>query len=98
MSAEREPNLSPAKNSGVHWFLPGMKRPFAGTPVATSDLIVLLSETPGITVAEASKAILYDIEAQDILRHFAAAGYGDDGLADILANRVPRRAKPRPSA
>lgn len=76
--ARREASL------GVDWHLPGRKRRFATTTVATSDLIVLLAED-GCTWAELIDQINYDEEAKAVARHFVAHGYGDTTARDMVA-------------
>jgi hypothetical protein len=75
---------------GVDWTLPGKKRRFATSTVATRDLIYILAEQGG-TVREAREATLWDIEGRDILFGFEKAGYGEELLSDVLANRVKPR-------
>lgn len=69
---------------GVDWFLPGKKRRFATSTMATSLLIVLASEE-GRTVTQAREWINYDDEARDILRVFEDAGYGDTRLDTLVS-------------
>ncbi len=61
---------------GVDWFLPGRKRRFATSTVATSDLITLLADEgkgwPGI-----HDAILFDPEAKAIAYVYVQSGYGE---------------------
>lgn len=70
-------------NSGVQWFLPNRKRPFATTTKATNDLIVYLSEDGG-TVTEVKNSINYDNEAVAVLAHFEENGYGDAVLKTLV--------------
>lgn len=61
----------------MDWYLPGTERRFATTTVATSLLVLLVSEE-GLSVAESILRILYDAEARAVLQHMA-----DNGLADV---------------
>lgn len=69
---------------GVDWFLPGKKRRFATSTMATSTLIVLAA-SEGHTVTSAREWINYDDEAREILRHFEEAGYGDTRLDTLVS-------------
>lgn len=77
--------MSKRKNNdlGVQWVLPGKKRPFANTTVATNDLIVLMAED-GHTVNSAYEAINYDEEAKAVLAKFAEAGYENTRLDTLV--------------
>lgn len=69
---------------GVQWTMPGKKRPFTTTTVATSDLIVLMAED-GHTVDSAHDAINYDEEAKAVLVKFSEAGYGNARLDTLVS-------------
>ena len=80
-----------ARRSGVLWYLPAMKKPFAGTTKATSDLIVDLAEQyPAESVTTIFRTINFDPDARGVLLVFIGAGYGDETISDLLNNRVPR--------
>lgn len=68
---------------GVDWTLPGRKRRFATTTVATSDLVVLMAEE-GHTVSSAISAINFDEEAIAVLRVFVEHGYGERPLSELV--------------
>lgn len=72
-----------AQSLGVDWFLPGRKRRFATTTVASSDLIVLLA-SEGRTWAEIVDGILFDDEAKAVAQRFVSEGYGDHGAAAMV--------------
>jgi hypothetical protein len=83
---------STPNSSAVQWYLPELKRPIAGTPVATKDLIDLLAgDNPTASVTMIRDSIYFDPEARAVLKLYIDAGYGDDPIADLLANRIPRR-------
>ena len=67
---------------GVQWYLPGRKRPFASTTVATGALIVLFAEQ-GFTFAQAHEQINYDAEAKAVLARFVDEGYGDTAMTEL---------------
>lgn len=77
-------NRKISSSLGVDWFLPGKKRRFATSTVATSLLIVIASDE-GCTVTQAREWINYDDEARGILRAFEAAGYGDTRLDNLVS-------------
>lgn len=85
MTRQQLPTMIPhlLGNNDVEWLLPGRKRPFARTPLATSQLIVLIAEE-GYTVASARDAIYYDSEAQEILGFYVLHGYGDIPLSTLV--------------
>lgn len=68
----------------VQWTLPGRKRPFAYSTVATNDLIVALAQDGG-TVREVRDQINFDDEAVAILDGFIDAGHGDVVLREMVA-------------
>lgn len=68
---------------GVQWVMPGKKRPFATTTVATNDLIVLMAGD-GHTVKSAHDAINYDDEAKAVLQTFIDNGYGATQLDTLV--------------
>ena len=59
----------------VMWILPGKKRPFAYSTIATNDLIVTLAREYE-TVQQVHDAINFDYQAKAILQYFIDAGYG----------------------
>ena len=63
--------------------LPGQKRPFGGSTVATSDLIVMLSDDKK-TVKDVYDSVHYDQEAKLILKKFIDTGYKDFIMKDFL--------------
>ncbi len=67
----------------VSWTLPGQKRPFGGSTVATSDLIVMLSDDKK-TVKDVYDSVHYDQEAKLILKKFIDTGYKDFIMKDFL--------------
>lgn len=67
----------------VSWSLPGTKRPFAYSTIATSDLIVVLSEIHK-TAQDVYNAINYDDEAKAIVKHFIEKGYGNYIFYDFV--------------
>lgn len=71
----------------VSWVLPGRKRPFAYSTVATSDFIVLLSED-GLTVSETQKLINYDQDAVNILQVFIDNDLGEAKLSDLVRSAL----------
>lgn len=69
------------KHSDVSWCLPGRKRPFTYTTIATSDLItVLASQTKNKTPKEILSLITYDPEAKAVMQGYIDKGYGDTPL------------------
>jgi hypothetical protein len=67
-----------AKSKGdIHWMVPGKKKPIAYSTKATSDLIVILSET-NKTIADVYSAINYDQDATGILQKYIDLGYGNE--------------------
>lgn len=89
---------------GVDWFLPGQKRRFATTTVASSNLIVYIAESgdmrgPGLTWRQVAAQINYDPEAKAVAERFVAEGYGDHSARDMVCRGeappdVPANAKP----
>lgn len=71
------------QNLGVEWYLPGVRRAFASTTRATSDLISLLGED-GCTFAQARDEINFDSEGALVLEWFCLNGYGDAAVADYV--------------
>lgn len=71
------------KGCDVNWCLPHLKRSFAGSTVATSDLIVALSEEY-LTTKDVYNSINYDPEAKEILKYFIDNGYGNFVLRDMV--------------
>lgn len=71
------------KEDSIRWSLPHLKRNFAESTTATSDLIVALSEQYA-TTKDVYKSVNYDIEAKEILKYFIDNGYGDFILNDIV--------------
>ena len=71
------------KGSAVKWKLPHLKRSFAGSTVATSDLIVALSEKY-LTTKDVYNVINYDPEAKEIIKYFIDNGYGNFILRDMV--------------
>jgi len=71
-----------SRTLGVQWVLPGKKRPFTHTTVATSDLIAIFAEE-GFTFAGARNAINYDHDALAVLDRFVAEGYGNHLMSDV---------------
>lgn len=67
----------------VSWYLPNTKRAFAYSTIATSDLIVVLSEMNN-TTQEVYNAINYDPEAKAIVKHFIENGYGNYIFYDFV--------------
>ena len=61
-----------------------LKRPFATTPVATSDLIYLLAEN-GSTWLQIHEQINYDDEAKQIAARFIAEGWGNEPALYFLS-------------
>lgn len=60
----------------VEWYLPGHKRPFTYSTVATSDLIVLLcEETVSHTPSEILPLIHYDADAKRIINEYIKRGF-----------------------
>ena len=60
----------------VQWYLPGAKRPFAGSTMATSDLLRACGGE-GWTWGEASERLAHlDSDGALIVATFLAAGYG----------------------
>lgn len=92
-SSRRRPDL------GSHWFVPWRKRAVASCTVASSDLVKVLAEDqPALTVRAAVDAILFDREAQAVLRAYVDLGLGDVALPDLLACRFERpRKRPAPA-
>lgn len=73
-----------ARSQGdVLWCLPGKKRPFAYSTVATSDLIVLLAEED-LTVSDTQKLINYDQDAVNILQVFIDNDLGEAKLNTLV--------------
>lgn len=79
--------ITGVKSLGVDWVMPGKKRPFATSTMATSDLIKMLGEE-GHTVQSAHDALLYDPEGKAILAAFIAAGYINTPLADLVGGEM----------
>jgi len=67
----------------VSWCLPDKKRPFAYSTKATSDLIVVLSET-NQTTKDVYNAINFDEDAKKILKHYIDNGYGNYLFRDFV--------------
>lgn len=67
----------------VDWCFPNTKKPFAYSTVATSDLIVALSEEY-LTTKDVYNSINYDPEAKDIVKKFIDKGYGNYLLRDFV--------------
>ena len=63
-------------SSDVSWRVPKRKKPIAYSTVATSDLIVMLSEE-GLTIQEVYDRILFDDEAKKVLNEYIKRGYGN---------------------
>lgn len=61
----------------VHWMVPNKKKPIAYSTKATSDLIVILSET-NETIIDVYNAINYDQDAKEILKKYIDLGYGNE--------------------
>ena len=81
------------KGLGVEWILPHQKRKFRESTVATSDLIVVLSERY-MTTKDVYKAIHYDPDAKEIVKYFIEKGYGNFLLTDMVhinSSRVYRK-------
>lgn len=68
---------------GTDWFLPGQKRRFATTTVATSELTSVLAGD-GLTFRQGVAAINYDDDAKRVLQHFVDAGYGDTKMSEHI--------------
>lgn len=65
----------------VAWYLPGGKRPFVYSTVATSKLLALLCEqTDGHTAEEILPLINYDEDAKKIMREYIKRGFGNHPL------------------
>ncbi len=71
------------KGLDVNWYLPHLKNCFTTSTVATSDLIVVLSEQY-LTTKDIYKAINYDPEAKEIVKHYIDNGYGNFLLRDMV--------------
>lgn len=63
-------------SSDVSWHVPKRKKPIAYSTIATSDLIVMLSEE-GLTIQEVYDRILFDDEAKKVLDEYIKRGYGN---------------------
>ena len=74
------------RSLGIDWYLPGAKRRFATTPVATSHLLTEVARDGG-TWQEVHDAILYDAEAKAVCAAFVANGYGGTEARTMLAVR-----------
>lgn len=70
-------------SSGVHWTIPGKKKPIAYSTTAASDLIVLLSKEYK-TIQEVHDAINYDEEAKKVLQKYIDAGYGEQITSEFF--------------
>lgn len=55
----------------------GSKKPIAYSTVAASKLIVALSETHE-TIQDVYNAIVFDVEAKEVLQKYIEAGYGGE--------------------
>ena len=85
--------LKHIKNLCVYWCLPHLKQNFTTSTVATSDLIVVLSEKY-LTTKDVYNAINYAPEAKEIVKYFIDNGYGDFLLRDMVhinPNRIYRK-------
>jgi len=77
--------MSPSHPKGdVSWCLPGKKKPFTYSPIATSRFIQLLAED-GHTARSAIDASQHDDEAKAILQAFVDAGYGEALLSKFIS-------------
>ena len=54
----------------VQYYLPGKKRPFAGSTKATADLIAMLADDHKGDLRKVHRAINYDQDAKAILAHY----------------------------
>ena len=61
----------------VHWTVPNKKKPIAYSTVATSHLIGLLSQECE-AIQDVYNAVIYDVEAKEILQKYIDLGYGNE--------------------
>ena len=61
----------------VHWTVPNKKKPIAYSTVATSHLIGLISQECE-TIQDVYNAVVYDVEAKEILQKYIDLGYGNE--------------------
>ena len=61
----------------VCWTVPNKKKPIAYSTVATSNLIGLLSQEYE-TIHDVYNAVVYDVEAKEILQKYIDLGYGNE--------------------
>ena len=73
----------------VEWYFPDTKKTFAHSTVATSDLIVTLSEQY-IKTTDVYNAIDYDPEAKEIIKKFIDNGFSNFVFRDFV-HRNPER-------
>lgn len=59
----------------VCWSVPNKKKPIAYSTVATSNLIGLLAQECE-TIQDVYDAVVYDVEAKEILQKYIDLGYG----------------------
>lgn len=73
----------------VEWYFPNCKRPFAYSTVATSDLLVVLSEQCLKTI-DVYNAINYDPEGKEIMKKFIDKGFGNFVFRDFVHSNPER--------
>lgn len=73
------------KGYDVYWHYPHLKRSFGSTTIASSQLIKTITKD-NMTVKEVYKAINYDSDAKEILRHYIEKGYGNFIMKDFITD------------
>lgn len=70
--------MAKTKRKGdIHWTVPNKKKPITYSTVATSNLIGLLSQEYE-TIQDVYNAVVYDVEAKEILQKYIDLGYGNE--------------------
>lgn len=74
----------PKKYKDIEYYVPGRKRPIAGSTRATYDFLVVVHENnPTLTIKQLCELItdrskyIFQPEAMEVLNAYIKAGYGD---------------------
>lgn len=70
----------------VQWILPGKKKPYMYSTMATSDYVDILA-TKRTTTQEVYDAIVFDEKAKEALQKFIDAGYGNKWFRRYLLDK-----------
>lgn len=70
----------------IAWTLPGEKKPFIYSTIATSDYVDMLA-TKYTTTQEVYDAIVFDEKAKEVLQKFIDAGYGNKWFRRYLLDK-----------